>query len=280
MRRSGMMIIITMVTFTISLVILGAFMLVSLNINHMSNFFASRLEIRVYLRDDITQADIENFQDRIKKMETVKEVQFIHKDDAWRDFQSHFKNVDLRELLNENPLPHAFKVKLTENEHMPAMAKHLGSFTDYVEEVGFLELLSQRLTLIARMTKWIGFSVALLLTLATLMIIVNTIRLTVIAREHEITIMTLVGATPSLIRWPFLIEGLFIGLIGGGVSSLILCYSYRILIKKIVSMIPYLPLYTDGIMLSVVYGSIMLIGVGLGMLGAYLSISKSLKSTY
>ena len=122
-----------------------------------------------------------------------------------------------------------------------------------------------------------GWSLITLLILASLFIIVNTIRLTVIARGEEISIMQLVGATDRFIKGPFLIEGFIIGIIGAAISVSFLYFIYAIVIHQLIDKMPFFPFITDDASLYYIYGFVLLSGATIGMLGAYISVSRSLR---
>ena len=118
----------------------------------------------------------------------------------------------------------------------------------------------------------------ILLFAATLLIVVNTIRLTVLARETDIYIMKLVGATESFVRWPFMIEGIIIGVLGGGIGVFFLKSLYELFASRIQSALPFLPIIYSGPILFSIYFSVTVSGVLLGMLGGYISVSRLLKN--
>ena len=122
-----------------------------------------------------------------------------------------------------------------------------------------------------------GSALVILIALATLLIVVNTIRLTVLARETDIYIMKLVGATDTFVKWPFIIEGVLIGVLGGFCSFFILKFAYESVVGRIAEALPFLPLLTDKGVLTFVYFIMFLGGTALGMLGAYISVTRVLK---
>ncbi len=279
MRRSGIMIFISVATITVSLIVFGLFLLISVNINNLTNFVSSKLEIRVYLKDSLSQQDVEAFQKRIQQMSDVKEVVFVDKESAWKKFRDNFQTMDLADLMAENPLPDSFRVMLNHNDQIPIMAKYLRGFTQYVDDVGYMSSIAERIEIFARFTRIAGLVLVGLLTVATLLITVNTIRLTVIARQNEILIMHLVGATHQFIRWPFIIEGLLMGALGSTIAIAFLKFFYTFFGVKFQASVPYFPLVFDSVTLNLIYGIVALVGTSLGVLGAYISVSKSLKST-
>jgi cell division transport system permease protein len=278
MRRSGIMILISIATITVSLIILGFFLLISANMNNLANFISSKLEIRVYLKQNLAKEEIATLQQRISNMTDVRDVEFIDKTTAWQQFQQNFKSMDVSDLVQDNPLPDSFRVYLSKNDQIASLAQYLRTFPQ-VEDVGYMSTLAQRIELFAKFTRIAGFALVCLLSAATLLITINTIRLTVIARQNEITIMHLVGATHAFIRWPFIIEGILMGLTGSIFAVVTLKGSYLFFAIRFQETIPYFPLVFDPLTLNVIYGFVALMGLILGISGAYISVSKSLKAS-
>jgi cell division transport system permease protein len=269
MKRSFLMIAIAVSTITVSLMIFGLFLIVNINLNHVADFMSSRLEVRVFLNPELTRDQIKSFKLTVSQIEGVKTVQFIDKTAAWHTFSKSYEHLNLKKML-KNPLPHSLKVILSDNQYIFEKTKVIEQYTSYVTDVKNGGIIAERMH---SLTKWVRYSGVLLvvfLTMATLFIIINTIRLTV---------MKLVGATNSFIRGPFLIEGLFIGLIGGGCSLFFLKNIYFIIGQKLQEGVPFIPIIFDPYIINQIYVFLVLIGGCLGVFGAYISVSRLLKST-
>ena len=277
MKRSGLMTFISIATITVSLIIFGFFLLLSSNFNNLANLISSKLEIRVYLKDTLTKREIINFENELRKIKEVKKIVFVDKEQAWQNFQQNFKNINLNDLIESTPLPNSFSILLEHNENIVDIAQHIRGYTDYVEDVNYGGAIAKNISVFANFVKLGGLGVVLLLSLATLLIIVNTIRLTLIARQDEITIMRLVGATKAFIKIPFIIEGLFIGIIGAILSILFLKTTYGFIAMQIQDNISFFPLVFEESKLNYLYFMVGISGTFLGFLGAYISVSKSLK---
>jgi cell division transport system permease protein len=280
MRRSGMMIAISIATITVSLIVFGIFLLVSVNINHLANFMASKLEIRVYLKDSVSAPEISALQARIRASSQVKEVTFVSKAEGWTQFKKSYPSMALSDMFTSNPLPNSFRVFVLDESQFESYARYLQTLTEYVEDVTYGDVMADRIRMVYRFSRYSGYILVGLLTVATLMIVMNTIRLTVIARKTEIEIMQLVGATNSFIRAPFLIEGFLIGVIGSASSIGILRPMYSYLAIQFQEKVPFFPLVYDPTTLMLVYISIGMAGVLLGVLGAFIAVSRTLKITY
>lgn len=276
-RRLGLMTLISIMTITIALIILGVFFLLTANLNNLANFISSKLEIRVYLKDGLSVEEIREFQTRLAEIPEVKEIVFIDSDTAWEQFKKNFQTLELDGIIEENPLPHALNIYLRHNTGMAKTAQFLKTgFPNYIDDVGYMGVIAERIEGLTKLIKAGGVLLIGFLTIATLFIVVNTIRLTVIARQQEIEIMQLVGATDHFIRWPFIIEGVLMGLCGGITSAVILRFTYLFMATRIQESLPFIPLVFDTFRLQFIYWSVIIIGAGLGFLGAYISISKSL----
>ncbi|MFC1752063.1 permease-like cell division protein FtsX [Thermoproteota archaeon] len=277
-RRSWLMMFIAVATITVSLIIFGLFLLMSVNIGHIAKFVSSRLEIRVYLKDGLTRKEISDFKTHLISINGVNEVEFIDKNTAWKEFSAGFKDYELPKMI-ENPLPNSFMVRVNDFKLLDTVAKHAESRDTLVDEVWYAGKLAERISVISRFLRYAGFILVSLLSLATLLIIVNTIRLTVLARHSEIEIMQLVGATHSFIRWPFIIEGLIMGLLGASFSVIVLRFSYLIFSLRFQENIPFFPLVFDKVTLGIIYSAVIGVGAFLGVIGAYISVSRSLKTS-
>ena len=278
MRRSGLMTLITVMTVTVSLLVFGFFILISLNMNSLASSFASRLEMRVYLSSNVTQGEINQVQARFQNLPGVKSVKFLDKQEAWTKFKKNYRDLSLNTIIDTNPLPHSFRLTLLPEQDIERLANYIRTFKGYVEDVSYHDVLAKRVILFSTFARIAGFILVGLLTIATLLIIMNTIRLTIIARKDEVTIMKLVGATHAFIKGPFLIEGIMIGAIGSLLSMGILKYGYGIFYSKVTLSLPYFPLVSQELMINGVFGLLILVGTGLGLVGAYFSISRTLKS--
>ncbi len=276
MKRSSLMAFLTILTMSISLIVFGVFLLLTINLNNLVNFAVSKLEIRAYLANNITDENINSLIQKVESLKEVKNVSFINKENAWDAFSKQYGNIDIQAVIEDNPLPNALKIKLYDTSKTKEMVTFLKSFKE-ITDTTYGGVVAERISLFANITKYIGLALVILLTLATLFIIINTIRLTIIARQDEINIMHLVGATDAFIKAPFLIEGLIMGIFSGIVTILFLRTTYFFIALKIQNILPYFPLVFDKNLLYILYLIIFLTGAILGLFGAYISVSHSLK---
>ncbi len=276
-RRSGIMSAVSLVTITVSLVVLGAFLLAVVNMGNIASIIGSKMEIAAYVDKNIDDSTAAAISLQISQVESVENVKFISKEEAWNNFRSDYEGrLALSEIISENPLPNTFIVKVKTPQAIAAVAKKISNMS-VIDEVRYSGNLADRFQAVLDLVRISGFVLVALLIIATLLIVINTIKLTVIARQTDIYIMRLVGATNSFIKWPFILEGVLIGLIGAALSFIILKFSYDLVVHELNGFMPFVPLVTSGYKLFWIYVSVGAIGVVLGMLGAYISVNSLLK---
>ncbi|MEK9657998.1 MAG: permease-like cell division protein FtsX [bacterium] len=277
-KRSFLMAGIAVVTITLSLVVLGVFLLISVNLNRLSDEIVSKLELRLFLKKDLSLQQIQQLSVLLDSHVGIKELFFLDKKEAWAQFQLRYPQLALATFVQKNPLSHSFQIFLKPQQDLFKIARELQDISPFIDEIVYGGGLAKQIEHFSLLVRVIGVFLVCVLTLATLMIVVNTIRLTVMIRENEIDIMALVGAGDSFIRVPFLLEGLFLGFMGALSASVILNIFFGFFLVKVQANFPYFPLFVDKNVFYQVYLVLMITGSFLGLLGAYLSISKTLDS--
>jgi cell division transport system permease protein len=275
--RGGLMAFVATSTIMVSLFIFGVFLLIFLNLYNLMGSLNTRLDIMAYLADNTASGDIDLLRMSIPQIAGVKNVEFISKEAAWRQFRENYSGLRLDEFLDANPLPDAFKIEVSDLSYIHLAANKLGALNG-IEDVSYGGDLAERMAALIKVMSLAGAVIIFLLVSSTLMIVVNTIRLTVIARENEINIMALVGASRSFIKYPFIFEGMFIGLLGAVLALVFLKIGYNIAALNLARLMPFMPLNLQSREIKLVYVLILLTGVALGWLGGYFSVSKTLKA--
>jgi cell division transport system permease protein len=277
-RRSALLTTVAVGTISVALVLFGMFLLIILNLGNMVGSVSSMLDISVYVEKDLSLEEAGALQIELTRIPGVEKVDFISRTEAWKKFKEDYgEQLNLGEIIDENPLPHTFAVKVHNPEILPEVARRVAQVKG-ISEVRYSWTLINQIKTLMDAVRIGGASLVVLIALATLFIVVNTIRLTVLARETDIYIMKLVGATNTFVKWPFIIEGIMIGILGSVFSFLVLKFSYDAVISRISMAMPFLPVVTDSRLLAVIYSATILGGTALGMLGAYISVSKVLKA--
>lgn len=261
-----------------SLVLFGTFVLLGMNLNYIGEQIKEQCEINVYLPRDMSRDDVRKIGSELAKIKYVKEAQLYTKEERFNNFKdsSYEEQADVIDMLEQdNPLRDSYILVLEDVSRANEVAAAAGKI-DGVEEVVNSQHLIQRIITLTNAIRHISIWLILVLAVVSVFIISNTIKLGMFSRRKEINIMKFVGATNWFIRWPFIIEGMFLGIIGALIASGIVLLGYESIYKGMqdfMGNIRFLELYeVSG---AVVLGFLVM-GVGMGMIGSAMSIRKHL----
>ena len=278
LRRNNWMSFASIGTVAVSLFVLGVFLILVLNMNRMASMLESQVQISVYLQDDVKKSDRIDLQSDIEKMQGIATVKYVDKDAAKERLSERLGDQKylLDALGDKNPLPDSFEVTVKTPEMVETAAKAIERM-DGVESAKYGQDVVEHLFDITRLMRIFGLVLMLLLAGATIFIISNTIRLTVFARRKEIAIMKYVGATDWFIRWPFLMEGIVLGCIGGILSALALRSFYAAMAAKIYNTLAFFPLMPQYPFMNYVTVAIIISGMFIGAIGSAFSLKRFLE---
>ena len=278
LKRNNWMSFASIGTVAVSLFVLGVFLILVLNMNRMASMLESQVQISVYLQDDVKKSDRIDLQSDIEKMQGIDTVKFVDKDAAKERLSERLGDQKylLDALGDKNPLPDSFEVTVKTPEMVETAAKAIERM-DGVESAKYGQDVVEHLFDITRLMRIFGLVLMLLLAGATIFIISNTIRLTVFARRKEIAIMKYVGATDWFIRWPFLMEGIVLGCIGGILSALALRSFYAAMAAKIYNTLAFFPLMPQYPFMNYVTVAIIISGMFIGAIGSAFSLKRFLE---
>lgn len=267
-----------MVTVLITFFIFGTFTLLAFNFNKSIEDVASKIQIQVYLNDDIKLVDQREIEIKLAEQPQVSEVTYESKDEAFLNLQKDLgDNKGLMEGydLSNNPLPSSFIVKLKD----PSAA---GEVTKVVEGMAGVESIGNQQEVIDTISKFVniiqivGIGLFIVFIGVSVFLIMNTIKLTVYSRRREVGIMKFVGATDWFIRWPFVIEGIVIGAIGSVVSTILLYFTYSGVFNWIVNSMFIVNLVPPQFVLTTLLGGFLIGGVIVGAIGSIFALRKFL----
>jgi len=278
LKRNNLMSFASITTVAISLVILGLFLIMVMNLNNMAAHLESQVQINVYLEDNLSEAERYEIGNNIKKIKGVEEITFVTKDEAIERFRERLgeQKYLLDALDDANPLPYSYEVKLTLPEQVKSAAAEIAEYPG-VKTAKFGQEAIEQLFKLTHMIRVFGVVLILFLVFATLFIISNTIRLTVFARRKEIGIMKYVGATDWFIRWPFIMEGMALGFGGALIATLVLRTSYSAITNQIYQSFMFLPLIPQYPFLNNLTILLIVLGMIIGALGSAISLKKFMK---
>jgi Cell division protein len=215
------------------LLLIGSAMLLTATVNNLATDLEQQNEVAVYLEETVTRADLETLDGVLGSMDNILEIHFISKEEALGRFQEESPDYEaLFEGLegDENPLAHTYMLRIKEPARMQETVAALLEIRG-VEKVYANVELANMLSTIRGTVYYAGSGVVLILLIVSIAIIANTIRLTIFSRRREINIMKYVGATDGFIHFPFLVEGVLIGLIAAIIAFLLLGFGYTYLLN-------------------------------------------------
>jgi cell division transport system permease protein len=278
LRRSGWLTVAAVATVSISLFLLGLFVLLVLNLNLIVSSLESEVEAAVFIRPDAPREVLPELEAALRRLPGVKEVILVPKEEGLRRLAEQFgpQHDLIKALGGNNPLPDYFRVRTTRPEDVPTVARAAEKLR-HVEEVRYGQGLVERLFQLTGWVRVLGTSVIVLLGAAAVGLIAIAIRMNVFARRREISIMKYVGATDWFIRWPFFLEGMFLGIIGAGIAGLSLHAAYSVLIARLKVSLAFLPLLTNPGQVWELVAALVLGGLVLGSLGSLISIRRFLQ---
>ncbi len=278
LRRNNWMSVASIGTVAVSLFIFGMFLMMVMNMNKLAENMESQVQINVYLLDKVDREQARDIEKDLKEIEGVESVGFVTKDEAMERFKDRLGDQKtLLDALDEtNPLPDSFEVTVTNPDLVKTAAEKMEKL-DGVECAKYGQDVMEHLFEITRLLRIFGFTLMLVLAFATLFIISNTIRLTVFARRKEIAIMKYVGATDWFIRWPFVMEGMVLGLFGSIIAAMVLRTAYTAMAEKVYDTLAFFPLIPEQPFLTYITIIVVISGMVVGAIGSAVSIKKFLK---
>lgn len=232
--RNRLLSLATTIIIVLALFIISVFSLTIIVADKAATTLKDKVDLTVYLKDADTEDQVTALQEIIESRPEVKEVKFISKDDAlaiWK--KSHADNSDIANVISEtdNPLPRSFEIQTTNPEQIVTVANFLDNqdYASLIAEISYKRTkdIVERLVKITGFIRTLGLTLSLIFILVSVLIVYNTLRLTIYSRSDEIEIMRLVGASDSYVRAPFMIEGMTYGFLGAIISSIIFYTVYQ-----------------------------------------------------
>jgi len=271
--RNALMSLAATATMVLMLLLLAGFWIIQTGLLAGLEFTEQKVEVVAYLQPNATDEQVATLQGDLEAMPEVESVTYITRDVALERFRESMEaqgREDLTQYLDSNPLYASLEVKLVD----PSAVRVVGDAMredPAVRNVINIEDLVERVLTVTNVLRTAGTVLLLVVGIIALFIIVNTIRLAVVARAEEIEIMRLVGASDAFIRWPFVFEGAFVGFLGSVLTLLVLYAAAEPLNDFMVEFFRVLPLEVGSLtrdLVTLVMGT----GVGLGILGSWLSV--------
>jgi cell division transport system permease protein len=271
--RNAVMSLAATATMVLMLLLLAGFWIIQTGLLAGLQFTEQKVEVVAYLQTNATDNQVEELQARLRAMPEVASIAYVSRELALERFRESMQaqgREDLTRYLDANPLYASLEVKMVDPSQVRVVGDALRGDPS-VRNVINIEDLVERVLTVTGILRTAGTVVLVIVGVIALFIIINTIRLAVLARAEEIEVMRLVGASDAFIRWPFVFEGAFVGLLGSVLTLVILATVADPLSGFMAEFFRVLPLQFGSLTRDLV-ALVMGAGVGLGILGSWLSV--------
>ena len=263
-----------------TMLVFGLFFVIGENVNAFVENVAEAQEIRVFIVNTATDEQVEQVGNEILSIDGVRNVEYVSKDDAYVSMRDWLGEDAVAGLEENNIFPASYNVTLTDLELNDEVQEQIWQIEN-VEDIRSSNQTIAQVIRLARGVRIVTAAILALLIIISIAIISNTIKLTVHARRKEISIMKYVGATNSFIRWPFLVEGIVIGILSGLISVDIIGFAYTYIADKMsgsdfMEMVSWNLLEFKS-MFNLILTVYLGLGIGIGVIGSSISMKKYLE---
>ncbi|MDN6163093.1 MAG: permease-like cell division protein FtsX, partial [Tetragenococcus halophilus] len=226
LRRNGWMTVSSVTAVTVTLTLLGAFLVIILNTVKLAQDMENNVEVSVYVNYETDEDEKKELRNNLEEIPHVESIDFSSKDEELARVQASYG--DSWDLFDQdNPLLDVFILRADDPQYVEDITEEANGMTEYVHDASYGEDLSDRIFSIAQRTRTWGLIGSIVLIIVAIFLISNTIRMTILTRKQEIQVMRLVGAKNGYIRWPFFLEGGWIGLIGSIIPIILMYTGYN-----------------------------------------------------
>lgn len=280
MLNNGWMTVAAILTITITIFLCAVFWLILLNLDANATKVEDDIRILAYLDQGLdSRMDMDVYADierQISFIGGVEKVEFVSRDEGLASLEDRFGGTDLLSTLGDsNPLPDMYSITAISSDYVAPIAQECAAISG-VGVVRYGEGTVEKLFALTDTLRMVGLAVMGLLAVAAIVLIALSIRLTVMARKKEIMVMKWVGATDAFIRWPFILEGLLIGLIGAALAFGLVLLAYTRGVEYIAASVAFVQLLSlDQVWLEMLLFTLGA-GLGLGAVGSILPLTRFL----
>lgn len=277
--RNRTMAVASIGTISLCLLILGIAYSIGINMDYLIEQMETKFGITAYIKDGLEEEEILNLKKQVEKLDNVTEVTYISKEEALKSFSENNGDADLFTMfIEDNPLPASLEIMTKESNKQDELVQVLEDIDEIDTTVYFQNEIaaSRRLR---HIINYVCLIILLVLICVGLLLMSNTIKLTIYIRKREINIMKYVGATDRFIRIPFLIEGMLIGIIGATISIVFVSGGYEWIMGKSVQLSGILSGLEILPTLKIIHALIplyLILGIGIGLIGSTLALHRHL----
>ncbi|WP_163579028.1 permease-like cell division protein FtsX [Gracilibacillus saliphilus] len=278
--RNGWMTIASIGAVTTTLILVGVFLVLMLNLNHIANELEDDVQIKALIELTAEQSDVDEIEENINNISGIESMDFVTKEEELENLIDSMGEQGQAWGLYEqdNPLNDAFIVKAEDPLETERIASEIEEF-DFIYRVNYGQEYVDTLFKFNEYARNVGLVLIAALVFTAIFLISNTIKITILARKKEIGIMKLVGATNNFIRWPFFVEGMLLGILGSIIPIAVILIGYYFLTQNMAILqqfdfVTILDFYPFALQISLI---IVGIGASIGVWGSLMSVRKFLK---
>ncbi|MEH7125701.1 permease-like cell division protein FtsX [Bacillus sp. JJ1773] len=280
LARNGWMTFASASAVTVTLILVGVFFVIMMNLNKVATDLEEQVEIRVHVDVAANEQDQKILGEKIEKISEVKSVVYSPKDKELDNLIESFgeEGEAYKLFEQDNPLNDVFVVKTKKPADTMMVAKKIEKM-EYAAKVNYGQGKIEKLFSFIKSSRNVGIVLIVGLLFTAMFLISNTIKITIVARRREIEIMRLVGATNAFIRWPFFLEGLWLGIIGAILPIVLVTTSYYYLYDFLAPKLKgnFIEILALNPFVYQVSGLLLLMGALIGIWGSMMSVRKFLK---
>lgn len=275
MLRNPVVAFASITTTAVSLLVLGTFLLLSMNISHITSSVENGVAVRAFFAHSASASAEQQVIATVRGWGDVRSVTLITKQEALTELRREFgpQGRALSTLSSANPLEDSVSVTAQRPTQVARLARELQGQPGIVD-VSYQSQVVSRLFAFIDAIRAAGLVLGLVLLVGALLVIHNAIRIGVLARRREIAIMRLVGATEALVHWPFIMEGLLLGVLGALIAAAVIFFGYPAVYTVATHTMPFLPMLPPNPLSGNLAGLIVALGALLGMVGFRLSVRR------
>jgi cell division protein ftsX len=268
----------TVLSMALTFLILGITLVIVLNVN---NFVITTKQefsgLQIFLKNEVDEENITSFMKKLENNEYLKDISFVSKKETMDNFITNMGSDSSLFSDIENPCENSFVVYITKPQMSKEIVTNLKE-DDRVSSISYYQDTIDTLIRVSRAISFVSFIIIIVLFILSLVIIENMIKIAIFARMREITIMKNIGATNWFVRWPFLLEGAILGMIGSFLSYIILVGIYSKVYDSLTLTAIFAKYMVDiTIMKHLLMSLFIPTGIGIGMIGSIISLRKYLK---
>ncbi len=278
--RNRTMALASIGTIVLCLIILGMSYGVGTNIDYLIEQIETKFGITAYIQEGLTETEIDSLKNQVEKMANVAGVIYISKEEALKNFSADNGDESLFEMFKEdNPLPASLEITTVDIKDQAQLIERINNL-EGIDETIYFQNETKTFINIRNTVNYVCYGILTCLIVVGLLLMSNTIKLTVYIRKREINIMKYVGATDSFIQVPFLIEGMLVGFIGALISILTITFTYDWIREQATNasgVLGELSLLPTADIMSPLIPMYLALGIGIGLVGSMFAIHKHLK---